>query len=321
MAKSQKDIRHLLNLLALLNQRKGERAEAVARELGISQKRLLGELDRLCLCGAPPYGPSDLFMAVVDEEGRLDVAFADQFQSPPPLTPKEAMALRTAIMPLLERRDQPFARLAQGLLEKLDQALLPQDRKTVDRLQRSLVMSSKEEGAASILEDLRLARNSRKSVEMVYFTGSSEQIKQRRVDPYGFVFYAGSWYLVAFCHTAQEIRVFKISRIRDLHTTERTYHIPDDFDISQYARRELFSPAGGEQTVKIWFSPRVARWVLEENRQARRQRDGSALLTLRASSLAWIARWILPYGEEAKVLEPPQARAEVLKILERRKGL
>lgn len=320
MAKAERDIRHLLNLLALLNQRKGDRIDRVADELGVSRKQLMADLDRISLCGAPPYGPNDLFMAVVDEEGRLEISYADQFRAPMHLTPQEAMALRTAVMPLLGWTDQPFSRLAKGLLDKLELALLPQDRQALDRLQRSMLAEAKGSDTAPALEALHAARTRQRSVEMAYYSGSTGQLKKRTVDPYGFVLFGGSWYLVGWCHLARERRIFKVSRIKDISITERNYRVPADFDIATYARGSLFKPTGREEQVRVRFSPKVARWVLESNSQAKRQRDGSALLELKASGFAWLARWVLQYGTEAEVLEPPEARAEVLRILGKRKG-
>lgn len=319
MAKTERDIRHLLNLLALLNQRKGERIDRVASELGVDKRRLMAELDRISLCGAPPFGPDDLFMAVVDEEGRLDISYADQFRAPMHLTPQEAIILRTAVAPLLGGKDQIFSRAARGLLDKLEQALLPQDRLAMDRLERSMLVEARGSESAPALEVLHAARTGLKSVDLVYYSGSSDQLKRRTVDPYGFVLFSGSWYLVGWCHLARERRIFKVSRIKELKLTGQSYTIPRDFDISAYARSSLFKPSGKEALVRIRFSPRVARWVLESHGQAKRQKDGSALLELKSSGFAWLARWILQYGTEAEILEPPQARAEVLRIVGRRK--
>lgn len=321
MAKTERDIRHLLNLLALLNQRKGEKIDRVASELGIDKRRLMAELDRISLCGAPPYGPGDLFMAVVDDEGRLDISYAEQFRAPMHLTPQEAITLRTAILPLLEGRSQPFSKAARGLLDKLEQALLPQDRLAMDRMERSLLAEAKGSESSPALEVLHAARTGLKSVELVYYSGSSDQLKRRTVDPYGFVLFGGSWYLVGYCHLARERRIFKVSRIKELKLTDRCYQVPRDFDISTYARSSLFRPSGKEAAVRILFSPKVARWVLEAHSGAKRRKDGSALLEIKASGFSWLARWVLQYGTEAEILEPPQARAEVLRIVGKRRDI
>jgi len=309
----------MINLLAFLNQRQGEKAEKVAAELGMTQKQLLAEMERISLYGMPPFGPDDLFMATVDESGCLDIAYAEQFRLPLHLTAQEAMALRTAVLPLLDRASPSLSNLANAVLAKLDRALLPQDRLYLDRLSRSLVGQAADDRESEMLELLRQARNHKQSVEITYFTAASEHLSRRRVEPYGFVFFGGSWYLVGYCHASKERRAFKVSRIRELKPTGESYRIPDDFDIADYSRSELFRPRGTEKTVRIWFSPKIARWILERSRQARRHKDGSAILEIKADSFAWIARWLLQYGPEARILEPPQAREEVRRILGKRK--
>ncbi len=319
MAKTSKDVQRLLTLLAFLNRRRGARIDQAAAELGLSRRTLLAELDRLSMCGAPPFGPNDLFMAAVDEEGRLDIAYADQFRAPLRLTPAEAMTLRMALMPLMERSDQAFARMAAGLAEKLERALLPQDRRSYDRISRSMAAASRDRDASGTLEALRRARDGKRAVEMVYYSGSTGQAKRRVVEPYGFVQSGGSWYLAGFCRLSGERRIFKVSRIKELKLTGEAYRIPADFDVAEYTKGGLFKPSGAEKEVRIRFSPAVARWILERNEGARRLKDGSAELAIKAGSFAWIARWVLQYGREARILEPPEARAEVRKILDRRR--
>ena len=165
------------------------------------------------------------------------------------------------------------------------------------------------------VELLQKARSRQSSVEITYYTGSSGELGRRVVDPYGFVLFGGSWYLVGFCHKAQAERTFKVERMKEVSVTEQGYKIPESFDIAAYSAGHLFRPSGGEKEVRLWFSPAIARWILERSSLARRRKDGSAEMSLMAGSFAWIARWILQYGPEARILEPEEARAEVRKIL------
>jgi proteasome accessory factor C len=315
MAKTSKEIQRLLTLLAFLNRRRGVVVDRVARELGVTRAQLLKDLDQLSMCGVPPFGPNDLFMATVDEDGRLDMAYTDQFRSPLHLTPREAIALRTALAPLTAERSGPFSKTARGIIAKLDRALLPQDRQFVDNLDQRVAVEAEDRETGRMLETLQRARSRLCSVEITYYTGSSGELGRRVVDPYGFVLFGGSWYLVGFCHKAKAERTFKVERVKEVTITGPEYKIPDSFDIAAYSAGHLFRPSGVEKEVRIRFSPAIARWILERSSLARRRKDGSAEMTLMAGSFAWIARWILQYGAEAEVLAPEEARAEVRKIL------
>jgi len=318
MPKSETELQRLLSLLPYLNRRKGYSIKAVAKELGIPMPTLLRDLDRLSLCGVPPYGPADLILASVDEEGKLYMDSAGQFKAPLHLTLQEALALRLAVLPLLEPKKSSYARIFRSILSKINAGLLPGDREAVDMLTRKMVAETLDRSSARILDLLRQARVDQKTVEMVYYIASSGELVRRRIDPYGFLHHAGQWYVVAYSHYAKDVHNYKASRIREIKLLSDHYEIPGRFDITQYHTGLLFEPTGQEQEVKVWFSPNVARWIVEASHNAKLQKDGSATLTLRANRFAWIARWVLKYGEEAKILTPPEAKLEVQKIINNR---
>jgi len=226
------------------------------------------------------------------------------------------VALRLALLPLTGEAGGSYGQLIAGILRKIDRALLPQDRQAVDQLDEGLAIAPAERDTVPLMETLRRARRDQRRVEITYYSGSSGEVGRRRIDPYGFVLFGGSWYAVAFCHKQEAIRTFRISRIKEASISTDGYGIPDDFDIAQYAGGHIFRPTGREQDVELWFSPAVARWILERSALAKRNRDGSATMVLKASNFAWIARWILYYGPEAEIVRPAGAQQELLKILD-----
>ena len=254
-------------------------------------------------------------MAAVDEQGRLEMAYTEQFAAPLHLLPNEAMALRMSLLPLLAGSSGPYGKTVKGILAKIDQALLPQDRLAVDHLDEKIVAAAPESTNPGALETLRKARQQNVQTEIEYYSGSSGQSSTRTIEPYGFVMFNGSWYAAAFCHKSREQRTFKISRIKQARLLKQKYRIPENFDVNKFAQGHIFKPTGSEQKVSLWFSPAIARWVLERNPDAKKNRDGSASLSLMAQNFAWIARWVLLYGPEARIIEPKKARDEVKKII------
>lgn len=313
MAKTTKELESLLTMIPLLNSSRGMHIAKVARRLGTSNKAVLKYLDRLNMYGADPYDPSSMFMATVDDQGIFDITSAEQFRAPLHLTASEMMALRVALAKLAGG----YPKTAKKILDKLDSALLPQDRLAISSLDRAMVEETVPPGLEDILATLNRARKAQRALSMVYYTGSTGQVKKRVVEPYGFVSYAGQWYMVALCREAKATRIFKAARIKEACPLEERYEIPPGFDIGDYLKGEnLFRPTGREQKVVIKFSPKIARWVLERSAEAKKMRDGSAVMTIMANEFAWIARWILVYGPEAEILSPAEARAEVRKILD-----
>jgi len=58
----------------------------------------------------------------------------------------------------------------------------------------------------------------------------------------------------------------------------------------------------------------VAPYILERSANAVANKDGSAVLTVRANSFAWVARWVMGYGKEARILKPNETIKVLIKI-------
>jgi predicted DNA-binding transcriptional regulator YafY len=73
--------------------------------------------------------------------------------------------------------------------------------------------------------------------------------------------------------------------------------------------------------VKVRISPAWARWVGEkiwhESQKVKKNGDGSLEITFRVAGLEEIKRWVLSFGPEAVVLEPPKLQEMVRKDLSR----
>ena len=315
MPKTDKELQNLLTLIPFFNSSRGMHIAKVADRLGVSKAAVFKYFDQLNMYGSDPYDPGSMFMATVDDDGLMDITSAEQFKGPLHLTASEMAALRLALAQF--SGFSGYRPTVKRVLEKLEGALLPQDRQAVDKLDQSLIVNSGGQQLENILKTLNQAKTKRLAAEIVYFAGSTGEVKKRVIDPYGFVIYSGQWYAVAFCREAKETRTFKVDRIKEIVLTGRSYTIPEDFDINDYIQDGgLFRPTGQEQEVVIRFSPKIARWILERSSEAKKNPDGSATLTLKANSFAWVARWILVYGPEAEILAPEVAREEVRKILD-----
>ena len=70
----------------------------------------------------------------------------------------------------------------------------------------------------------------RSRLEIEYYTKSRDTIGQRAIRPYVLVCTLGRWYLVGFCEWRQDVRTFRMDRIRRAGRVEGTFDLPDGFD-------------------------------------------------------------------------------------------
>jgi predicted DNA-binding transcriptional regulator YafY len=79
---------------------------------------------------------------------------------------------------------------------------------------------------------------SRRQVAIVHASASGG-VTERTVDPYGLVYLNGLWYLPAYCHLRQDLRVFRLDRIRDVTALDPTFEPPASFDSLAFVQQSL----------------------------------------------------------------------------------
>jgi proteasome accessory factor BC len=218
--------------------------------------------------------------------------FGDTFRASPRLTPLEARAIRLALEfvgPMIAAdAHTPLERVRRKLEETFGEFELAQTPEPdVPRVEEDLVTTFSD------------AIRNRKLVEIEYLKEGEKQPTTRVVEPYQLERELPYWYLHAFDQGNDASRSFRLDRIRSAKKLRERFERRPEFDPQRF---------GGTQTVRIWYSPEIARWEVE--RGATPLADGSAVRELPAGE-EWLVGEILSYRGEAAVLEPAEMRKRV----------
>lgn len=286
---TDKRLRRLLALVPWVASRDGPTVEQVCERFGCSEAELLEDLERLFLCGLYPFTP-DTLIEVDIAEGRVWIRYAEVFARPLRLTPAEGLAVVAAGAALLTSPVTTDSEpLARGLAKLA--ATLGVD---VDE------MVEVELGAASpkLLADLQRAAETHRRVEVEYYSYGRDQWTRRVVDPQRVFGSAGQWYVSAWCHRAQDDRLFRVDRMRAAALLDETFDPPREPPVA-----DVFSPQPGDPTVVLELTP-AARWVLEAypHEKVEERAKGRVRVTLRISQQGWLERLLLRLGPDAKVV-------------------
>ena len=156
-------------------------------------------------------------------------------------------------------------------------------------------------------------------IRIDYYSFSSNEVTAREVDPYKLVYKDGFWYLVAFCHQRDKVLIFRVDRIHCLAITSKHFTLPDDFDYEEYMGSAWQMERGEEFCFKVRFFGDAARFVKETHfhpsQKIGEEQGGTLLFTARASGTRSVLRWVLPFGTEAEVLEPPELREMIAQVM------
>lgn len=179
------------------------------------------------------------------------------------------------------------------------------------------------------LELLWTAINARKSVELDYYSPHTRALTKRKVDPWGLALRRGLWTLVGFCHLRQAPRTFHVHRIRALTVNSQRpkspdFEVPADFRLDDYVATwpwqfRFHPPVDVGLELKGELAPLASRLFPAQPTPGER-----VALTVRATDLDGLLKYVLSLGAEARVVSPPEAvdrfRAMAGKVLEAHGG-
>ena len=138
-----------------------------------------------------------------------------------------------------------------------------------------------------------------KLVEIEYQKEGEKQPTTRTIEPYQLERELPYWYLHAFDPKNDASRSFRLDRIRSAKKLRERFEPRPEFDPQRFQ---------GTQTVRIWYSPEVARWEIE--RGATPLADGAAVKEVQAGE-DWLVAEIHSFRGAAAVLEPAELRERV----------
>jgi proteasome accessory factor BC len=169
------------------------------------------------------------------------------------------------------------------------------------------------------LNKLEGAISKQRTVKFLYRAMTSGEETERTLNPYGLYTDNGSWYVVGHDLDREDIRTFRVSRIRGeirfATRRERDFRAPAEFDVDAYRGRppwQVGSPAG-EARIRVG---RDTGWWIERAYGERGRLEGDVFVTEYAS-LTQLASWILRQDGRAIPLEPAALRREVAQSLRR----
>jgi len=165
------------------------------------------------------------------------------------------------------------------------------------------------------LGKLEGAISKQRTVKFRYWSIYRDEEEERTLNPFALLPENGSWYVIGHDLERDDIRTFRVSRIRsDIRFAtrrERDFRLPPEFDVENYRGRAewQFGDIVGE--AKIEVAPDTAWWVERAYGGSRNRVEGDTFVTEYASSNL-LARWILRQDGRALPLEPSELRRLVV---------
>lgn len=302
-ASTRDQLNRLLTLAPYLQTRGAVPLAEVAADFGVSRDQILRDLRVLYMCGLPGFGPADLIDINVeslleDPDGLVRIDNAEFLARPLRLGSNEASALIVALRALLESSAEGSREVVERTLGKLEAATEAGSMPLVDvqlhvqrpDLQRTLRLLGR-----AVAED-RQAR-------IEYLVPSRDESTERVVDPIAVLQRDGKSYLDAWCHQAEDRRLFRVDRITEVAVLDTPREVLD------LAPRDLgeglFAAGPDDLVVRVHLTPDM-RWFSEYYPvlSVDTAPDGSQEVTLAVTDELWLLRLAMRFGHGLTIRHP-----------------
>lgn len=296
-------IERLLAITVMLLNRRRVTAKELAERFEVSVRTIYRDVETLNGAGIP----------VVSSQGHAGgLAIPDNYKlSRQLLTFEDMLSLLTALKGVnrtLKNED------IERVIAKIT-ALIPEEKEPLYRSHAdSFVIDLSPWGTADLQRDKVQAVHGAVSRSVLLgfaYTGADGRASERLVEPHTMLYKGFTWYLLAWCRTRRDFRLFRLSRMRDVKP------LPERFARRPLAPLDRFLEQDSRPPVELVlkFHPSL-RVKLEEHiapSQLREDGEGRLIATLTMPEDDWVLSFLLSFGDKLEVVSPPRWREAVTK--------
>jgi predicted DNA-binding transcriptional regulator YafY len=305
-------ISRVVRLLTTLQSRESYAVSDLAKMFGTSRRTVFRDLKELQAVGVPYH------YNVKSGSYTIDPEF---FLPPIDLNLQEALGLLLLVHKASSQIQMPFRNSALLAALKIENNLPAKIRQycstTLQNISTKVDPQAPTRELDKTFAQLQTAIAKKMKVSMRYHSFFEGQIIDVELCPYHLMYNRRAWYVLGFSDLHKSVRTFKLNRIRELKSTEKSFIDGENFNANDFfGRAWSMIPEGKIYNVKLRFLPMVANNVAEvqwhSTQKVTHNSDGSATVEFRVDGLKEIGWWILGYGDQVEVLAPKALRDKVL---------
>jgi proteasome accessory factor B len=183
-----------------------------------------------------------------------------------------------------------------------------------------------DEVSPEIEDRLQTAIRHKSKVRIIYHSFGGDEDTIRIIHPYELMINDGALSVVGYCELRNDIRDFRVSRIKAITPLEDSFSIPSDYFLKKARSKFIHLSGNAVEQIIIAFDGPTAKYIQEYEADLADEIvvTESGINFIRDTSVTdELVRWIMQYGSGARVLNPPHLREkikqELLKSLEQYK--
>ncbi len=291
----------LIEMMITINAKKDFTVGELANEFSVSKRTILRDLQELERAGFPLYSE-------VGAAGGYHI-LKERILPPIAFSESEARAVFFACQALQFYRDLPFEQETISVLKKFLNCLPLDVQNGIAQIQNKIAFWTPDRHCDSpLLKSIFLITINHHAATIRYSSTYSEST--RTIVPIGLYAMNGLWYCPAYCTTANQTRVFRVDRIKEI-IEEKPYpkgKYPIPASIQEYLEK---TEVKNDCHIKIRLTDIGVKrceseCLLASGLKTFPTGGGIIDMDINHTALEWVAGYILPFGSDATVLEPTE---------------
>ncbi|EJT5937077.1 WYL domain-containing transcriptional regulator [Clostridium perfringens] len=151
----------------------------------------------------------------------------------------------------------------------------------------------------------------------IEYSGNNGEVSKRTIQPYKIFTFKGEQYVIANCLSKNQVRYFKLIRIKGYHISNKIFKKTLDVDklIENNKKNSIGIFGGKKYNLILEITPPIANTIKEkiwvDNQEVIELENGKILFKATMEGLPEIISWILSMREYVKIIEPLEIKEEV----------
>jgi len=310
-------LHRVLKLITLLQTGRPCNAVQLAGECGVSRRTIHRDLNTIEKAGIPVFYDRPTGRYRVHQTALMPAIN---------LGLDEALALVVLASELGHSGRMPLLEPARDAAAKIEASLPLAMRAMLGSLARTTAIrttpTARHNALRETYHEVQRSIVRRRPLEAVYISFHEAGQIRTRLEPYWLLFNERAWYVVGRSSKHRAVRTFKLGRFKLLMPAEGHFEMPAGLTLEKHLGN-AWRMMRGEKTygVHLKFSPLISPNVAEVNwhrtQQVSWDDDGCVHFRATVDGLDEIVWWVLGYGPEVEVVEPPDLRTRLATVARR----
>ncbi len=171
-----------------------------------------------------------------------------------------------------------------------------------------------------IEERLHTAIRNKTKIRIIYHSFGQDEDTIRIIRPYELLINDGALNVVGYCELRNDLRDFRVSRIKAITLLEETFTVPEEYYLNRTRSKFIHMSGSVVEQIIISFEGATAKYIqeYEADRADEIIKTENGITFIRSTAVTdELIRWIMQFGSGAKVLNPPELRDKIKQELQK----